>query len=176
MKIKTLRFFNWKEPIKGLVVNLARKLLGSDIADGHDSLFPGGAFFDMGMVTLHIVTDVLSAINFLKGKHYAFASVVWFFYCFHLLSFREVYCSMGEKVNKSLKQGYWTDSLLKLRDSQRGTQGIPVFLLSSYAWIWAVYDWKTLGVQLLQLALGAYGAASFSVEREIRAAGKAVSD
>lgn len=166
VKIKTMQF--WNGPCLHQMGARVLGLFGLQVGTGHTSWVPGGIILELGVVTLHVMTDILATWNYCRSRSFWLASILFFMYAYHMLKFRYVYFDLRAQVQTTIAKGFYTAELIHLRDSQRGVQGIPVFLVSAFGWIWAVSGKGVFFTQVLQLALGMYGIAAFSVERELR--------
>merc|ERR1711957_722920 len=160
--VNTLQYFHGPRG-HGLIKRVF-KFIGLTVGDGHFAIIPGGIFLEMGIVLAHIVTDLLSTVNLCRARAFWMASIVFLMYAYHMLKFRRVYRDLKAQLQKTLDHGFYTDPVLRLRDSQRGAQGVPVFMVALYGWIWAVNDVQSLCIQMTQLLLGMYGVAAFAIE------------
>ena len=124
--------------------------------------------FDLSTTLTHILLDLIVVRNYYIWGHWQFGSLIMFFYTKHVLDYRNVYLKLSQHIETSLKQGYFTDDVIRLREGQRAQQGIPSLIVTAYALPWACNGIYSGLQQFCNLALAIYGIACLRVERDLR--------
>ncbi|CAJ1386114.1 unnamed protein product [Effrenium voratum] len=95
-------------------------------------LTPGQIYQDMGVIVATSFTDLFVAKQFLEGHHVWFAFLTlatsW---CSMLLEL-QTWRNLREELRKSVAQGFYTDRMVALRDSERGCEGFIDLALKVY--------------------------------------------
>ncbi|CAJ1342286.1 unnamed protein product, partial [Effrenium voratum] len=95
-------------------------------------LSPGQIYQDMGVIVATSFTDLFVATQFLEGHHVWFAFLTlatsW---CSMLLEL-QTWRNLRAELRKSVAQGFYTDRMVAMRDSERGIEGFIDLALKVY--------------------------------------------
>lgn len=135
---------------------------------GQRGCYPSGMGWDLLLAFITVAADANSARLCFDAGKYGWGCLVLTMVFFHLISCAYVYVRFCSHVQRSFRQGFFTDELLHLRDNLHATAGLPVLVIVVYALPFTSKINAQLVQQMATAVLGIYGVAQFLLERDLR--------
>eukprot|EP00929_Paragymnodinium_shiwhaense_P033427 TRINITY_DN18358_c0_g1_i1.p2 TRINITY_DN18358_c0_g1~~TRINITY_DN18358_c0_g1_i1.p2 ORF type:complete len:141 (+),score=17.14 TRINITY_DN18358_c0_g1_i1:1256-1678(+) len=117
-------------------------------------------------MALDILTDMYTIVKLLIRGHYIFAFCIsTCMYTSTLVQLRRgLWSRLWKAIQGSSIAGVPTDDLLEIKDSERGMETLPAFLVQAYAMPYmGLVSWE-IGASTLSLLLSLHGLVSYIVE------------
>lgn len=128
---------------------------------------PGGIYLDLFFIVMTSVTDLNTSRLLLAGRYYEFAFMTMAASWCAMLYELPVWLNLWSEIKQSTRQGYYTNSLISLRDSERSIEGILDLALSIYAMPYTVGCSETQFWQVLVgIVVALKGLVQFVRERD----------
>eukprot|EP00929_Paragymnodinium_shiwhaense_P101500 TRINITY_DN64644_c0_g1_i1.p1 TRINITY_DN64644_c0_g1~~TRINITY_DN64644_c0_g1_i1.p1 ORF type:complete len:421 (+),score=25.65 TRINITY_DN64644_c0_g1_i1:365-1627(+) len=96
---------------------------------------PGGFLLELALMLLDVLTDMYSIVKLLANGHYIFGfCIATFTYTSTIVQWRRgLWKRLWKATQESSVAGVATDDLLDFKDSERGVEALPAFLVQLYA-------------------------------------------
>eukprot|EP00930_Biecheleria_cincta_P022976 TRINITY_DN16664_c0_g1_i2.p2 TRINITY_DN16664_c0_g1~~TRINITY_DN16664_c0_g1_i2.p2 ORF type:complete len:395 (+),score=54.55 TRINITY_DN16664_c0_g1_i2:1374-2558(+) len=127
---------------------------------------PGGLYLDLGLIVLTSLTDLNMARMYLLGEFYQFAFLTLTISWYSTMHEVPAWLSLRREIEASLRQGYYTDALAKMRNTERSVEGVVDMLLAIYFLPLAVVSVSAFYQGLFSILISLRGIVVFLRERD----------
>ncbi|CAJ1377449.1 unnamed protein product [Effrenium voratum] len=116
-------------------------------------------YLDLGLTALTFCTDFFAAKKFLQGHFFWFAVVTLAASWCSMLVELPTWRNLRQEAQLSVRQGFYTDRMVALRNSERGVEGFLDLGVKVYGLPWGVTSDASFGAFLLGVLLNLRGLA-----------------
>merc|ERR1739848_507699 len=100
------------------------------------------------------------------SRHYYFGFITLCVSWYAMLSELPAWVAIRHEMSMSIKQGFYTDALVGLRNSERGVEGVVHTMLATYGLPWAMRSTLDFWVTLFSILIGLRGLVLLVRERD----------